>query len=166
MSSNTRTWNLDYSIHQSEQEYAEIWKSYDEARERKNMSMFLPSGVSVDDFLKTWLKLDYGAPGGQKEPLEMDDSTVASLSRRFVPAIATIKRLRNLARKGKVATQAEGSEGLPKVVWGQRIEDTFETADGFGKIIFQDSVTDSPAPEDQGEEKLPSSEVETTQTSS
>jgi len=144
ISSPLQPWIVQYSIHQSHQNVGDIWKSYDEASERKQMSMYLPSGLSVEDFLKTWLNLDYGAPGGQTEGKELDQSEVANLSRKFVPAHSAIKHLRNLAKKGRLASQAD--EVLPKVFWGNKIEDTFETADGFGKIIFQNDSESTGSP--------------------
>jgi hypothetical protein len=135
---------LHYSIYESHQDREAIWKSHDETLERKQMAMWLPNGVTVEDFLKTWQNLNYGAPNnGLPEKLDeqpFDESVISAASRKFLPAHSAIQRLRKLAQKGRIASQLE--EGLPKVVWGQSIEDSFETADGFGRIIFQDAVTE------------------------
>jgi hypothetical protein len=136
---------LQYSIYESQQEPQRIWNSHDEAVARKGLAMFLPTGVTVEEFLKKWQNLNYGAPNnGQLEVQEdqtPDPKALSAAHRKFIPAHSAILRLRKLAQKGRLASQLE--EGLPKVAWGQTIEQSFETAGGFGRIIFQDSVIDS-----------------------
>jgi hypothetical protein len=102
------------------------------------MSLYLPTGVSVDDFLKTWHSLDYGASTDEGPKSETSDTPLPPTSRKFVQPASTIQHLRKLAQKGRLAELQLNDNEAP-VEWGMNIEDAFETSDGFGHVIFRDS---------------------------
>jgi len=96
--------------------------------------MYLPNGVTVEEYLKTWHTIDYGSAADKS--LESVESAPAPV-RKFIPAGKSILKLRNLAQKGRASISQTESEMI-KVAWGENIED-IETSDNFGHFIFRES---------------------------
>lgn len=105
---------LNYTISHSSQSQAQLQKSYRSALERRNMAMFLPTGVSASEYIQTWQKIDYGDSGSQSatKDVETESSPAndAPPRRKFVPPHSFIKMLRGMARKGRSTSPGDDAD--------------------------------------------------------
>jgi hypothetical protein len=80
------------------------------------MSMYLPPGVSAEEFVDKWRSLHYGEPEfSLSTPDGVPERALRPTTKKFVDAHGAIKKLRSIALRGK--NVIEERELQKQVVW-------------------------------------------------
>jgi hypothetical protein len=114
---------IHYTITHSTQSREEIRQSHSAAVSRRNFAMYLPPGFSAEDFIEKWQSLNYGAPDFM---MHREEGSSTHTTKKFIAPHKAIKKLRNIARRGKNITDYESPQ--KQVVWGMPIDDVIEDA--------------------------------------
>lgn len=108
---------LEYEIYHADMGQAEIWSLCEETLERKYMSMYLPSGVSIEQFVQQWHSLDYrkrDSGSAARSPFgeELDRSTEISSSAPAEVAEVITTEVAEQESSVKAVTAEEKEEAL------------------------------------------------------